>query len=72
MNYAKDTRGYWYNCDKDEYEYRDAPTTAEEALSFIPAIPAARGMFAVYIRMGDAVLDAMTKTLTACVGDKKG
>lgn len=62
------TIGYWYNYDKSEYELREAPKTAEDAIPLIPSNPSARGLFECYIGMGDSVLESMRKTLLACVG----
>lgn len=64
-----DNRGYWYNYDAQDYEYRNAPQTADEALPFIPTLIGARGLFACYVDLGDTVTEAMLKTLARCVGE---
>lgn len=65
----QDTRSYWYNYDMQDYEYRDAPQTASDALPYIPTLLGARGLFACYVELGDTVLDAMLKTLSRCIGE---
>ena len=66
---VSDNRGYWYNYDTKDYEYRSAPQTTDEALPFIPTLLGARGLFTCYVSLGDTVLDAMLKTLSRCVGN---
>ncbi len=65
----QDSRSYWYNYDMQDYEYRDAPLTADEALPYIPTLTGARGLFVCYVELGDTVPDAMLKTLSRCVGE---
>ncbi len=55
---------YWYNYKTKQYEYIETPT---DFADYIPDIPAAHGLYSVYLKMGDVPLEAARKTLEACV-----
>ena len=63
---------YWHNYVTGEYDYREFPTSFDDARAYIPQIPAAQGLFQVYEKMELPLLEAMTKTLEACVGKRAG
>lgn len=60
-----------YNYTTDEYDYRDAPTTDEEAKRYLPQQPAAQGLFDCHREMGLGILEAMVEVLTAVIGDRR-
>ena len=66
-----DTPGYWYNYDIQNWQLREAPQTSDDALPLIPDNQAARNLFKLYLSMGDGILQAMRKTLLACVGQSE-
>lgn len=61
----------WYNFTTDEYEYRDAPTTDEQAMWCIPQDPSALALFQIYRKQDLPILESMIHVLTACVGEEE-
>lgn len=59
----------WWNYATGEYDLREAPTTDEEALHYVPQVAAAHGLFRVYRAMGVSIFEALKETLTACIGE---
>lgn len=61
----------WFNFKTCVFEESEGPQTDEEALQYIPDIPAARGLFQVHRLMGKSIEEAMAETLSSCIGDKQ-
>ena len=61
---------YWWSFKTEEHEYRDAPTTDEEAMLYIPQIPAAQGLYQACRMQGHDILGSMAEVLKACIGEK--
>ena len=64
------TQSYWFNYHTQEFEARDAPETAADALDCLPQIPAAQGLYRVHRAKGEDIMESMRLTLLACVGEK--
>ena len=62
----------WNNFSTEEYDAIDAPETDEEALDYLPQIPAARGLYRVHRAKGEDIIESMRLVLMACVGEKDG
>lgn len=58
----------WYNFRTDEYDYHDQ--TPDDLRDYISQYPLAQDLFGLYIKMGDAPLEAMRKVLEASIGVK--
>ena len=58
----------WYNFVKEEYEYRDEPTTDAEARELISQHPSALGLYACYRAQNYSILDAMVEVSKVCAG----
>ena len=57
----------WYNFVTGEHEHREMPETDEEAVQYIPQIPAAISLFGMYRKMGKSIAEAMIEVLTSSV-----
>ena len=58
----------WWDYVEQKYVRANAPTDDATALRFMPQLPAAKGLYQVRRELGDTILEAMAKTLKACVG----
>ncbi len=67
MDILQDRRGYWFNFKTGEYEYIETPANFE---NYISQLPAAQGLYKVYLQMGDESIVAATKVLKATIGEK--
>ena len=62
----------WHNYVTGETDYREMPTTDDEAVQYIPqAYGAGPGMYRIFRMQGDSICHAMIKVLSAAIGDKK-
>ena len=61
-------RMYWSNFVTGEADYREAPTTDEEAKQYIPQWPAALNLYDLRRQMGDSVMDALGGVLESVTG----
>ncbi len=64
---------YWHNYDTGEYDYREAPTTLEEAYPYLPNSPtlAARSLLEIYVKHKEMdLMEAMTEVLTLCIPEE--
>lgn len=57
----------WYNWKTNDYDYRDAPQTDEEAKQYIRQDIASQGLYDLRREMGDDVLHAILYVLEAHV-----
>jgi len=62
-----DAKYFWYNYQTRKYEERSTPETDEDAEQLIPQL--AINLYRLRRVMGDDILEAMDKTLRACVGE---
>lgn len=66
----KDRRMYWSNFLTGGSDHRLTPNTDEEAVQYIPQHPSAQNLYHLYREMSMSVIDAMTKVLMICAGEK--
>lgn len=58
---------YWYNYRTGEYDYRERPTSDEEAVEYISQLDAAQGQYQCLRELGKDILEAMKEALSACL-----
>ena len=58
---------WWHNYKTGEYDYRERPTSDEEAIKYIPQLDAAQGLYQCLREMGKDILEAMKEVLIACL-----
>ena len=61
---------HWHNFRTGESDARGVPETDDEALDYLPQIPAAQGLYSVYRAKGETIMESMRLVLMACVGEK--
>jgi len=69
MEQIRDKRKYWGNFVTGEHDYREAPTTDEEAVQYIPQETAVQNLYKLHRQMGLSPLEALGKTLMTVVGE---
>lgn len=68
-NTNKENTMQWFNFQTNEFDSLEKPKTDEEAICYIPNIPAAHGLFKVHRMMGKSIEEALIETLTSCIGN---
>jgi hypothetical protein len=58
---------FWHNFQTGEADHREAPTTDEDAIQYIPQLEAAQRLYECLRLQGKGILEAMKETLTACL-----
>lgn len=60
----------WYNFRTGQYDARAEPPDGDELRNYISQIPAAQSLFGIYVKMGDAPINAAIKVLRAVLSQK--
>ena len=61
----------WHNYVTGETDYREMPTTDDEAVQYIPqAYGAGPGLYRILRMQGDSIGDAMKNVLSAAIGER--
>ena len=60
---------YWENIRTGESDFREAPTTDEEAVDYLPQ-GAGVNLYKLYRETGNGIIESMIKVLTIAVGEK--